>query len=76
MKKLLKKLELNLVSFKKIKLYCKKSKINFLLSVFGVEELKTFKKLKGNSGILKILIKLNILYVFFKQKSWKFSHRK
>ena len=46
--KLLKKLELNLVSFKKIKLYCKKRKINFLLSVFGVEELKTFKKLLYN----------------------------
>ena len=68
--KLLKKLELNLVSFKKIKLYCKKRKINFLLSVFGVEELKTVKKLNlkvikipsgeiNNVQLLKCIAKMN-----------------
>ena len=68
--KLLKKLELNLVSFKKIKLYCKKRKINFLLSVFGVEELKAFKKLNlkiikipsgeiNNTQLLKCIAKMN-----------------
>ena len=68
--KLLKKLELNLVSFKKIKLYCKKRKINFLLSVFGVEELKSVKKLNlkiikipsgeiNNAQFLKCIAKMN-----------------
>ncbi len=68
--KLLKKLELNLVIFKKIKLYCKKRKINFLLSVFGVEELKAFKKLNlkiikipsgeiNNTQLLKCIAKMN-----------------
>jgi N,N'-diacetyllegionaminate synthase len=49
---LLKKLELSLDILKKIKSYCKKRKINFLLSVFGVEELKTLKKL--NLKFIKI----------------------
>ena len=50
--KLLEKLELDFNKLKKIQLYCKKIKINFLLSFFGVEELKTVKKL--NLKVLKI----------------------
>ncbi len=67
---LLKKLELSLDILKKIKSYCKKRKINFLLSVFGVEELKTLKKLNlkfikipsgqiNNVNLLKCIARIN-----------------
>lgn len=49
---LLKKLELSFENLKKIKIYCKKKKIDFLLSIFGVEELKIIKKL--NLNLIKI----------------------
>lgn len=68
--KLLEKLELDFNKLKKIQLYCKKIKINFLLSVFGVEELKTVKKLNlkvlkipsgeiNNTPLLKYIAKMN-----------------
>lgn len=46
---LLRKLEMNFHSLKKIKNYCKKKKIDFLLSIFGTEQLKIIKKLNLNS---------------------------
>lgn len=68
---LLKKLELNLKSLKKIKLYCKKKRIDFLLSVFGTDELNilktlNIKKVKLPSGeinnvpLLKNIAKLKL----------------
>lgn len=67
---LLKKLEMNFTSLKKIKNFCKKKKIDFLLSVFGTEELKIIKKLNlktikipsgeiNNFPLLKKISKLN-----------------
>tara|TARA_A100000164_G_C21897185_1_gene768574 strand:- start:198 stop:1199 length:1002 start_codon:yes stop_codon:yes gene_type:complete len=43
---LLKRLELNTNNLIKIQKYCEQKKIDFLLSVFGIEELKIIKKLK------------------------------
>ena len=68
---LLKKLELNLGNFKRIKSYCKKKKINFLLSIFGIEELNIIKKLNlkiiklpsgeiNNVPLLKAIAKMNL----------------
>ena len=68
--KLLKKLELSLDTLRKIKSYCKKRKINFMLSVFGVEELGILRKLNlkfikipsgeiNNVNLLKCIARIN-----------------